>query len=322
MKAKVVVCFEPPAGVLEAAHAAFDIIGQAGDWPMLPSRAIELAQTHQARALLVSGGQAMRADEAKRMPACVKVVATSGVGYDHVDVAAFAARGILTTNTPDVLTFATADFTLLLILAAARRLRQSTEVIDSGWGKKLGQGEMLGLDLHGKRLGILGMGRIGQAVAQRARAFGMEVLYCNRKRLPAEQEVGARYFDTLHAMLPNCHVLSLHAPHNATTTGIIGAREFALLPPDSILVNAARGDLVDENALFAALDSHHLFAAGLDVCRQEPHVDPRFLGHPKVLLTPHVASATRETRHAMGLRALANIQAALSGERPHDTLQA
>lgn len=320
MKAKVVVCFEPPAGVLEAAHATFDVIGRPDDWPLSPQRAIELATTHQAGAVLIAPGQPIRADEAKRMPACVKVVATSGVGYDHVDVTALAARGIYATNTPDVLTLATADFTLLLILAASRRLRESTQFVAHGWGRRLAQAELLGLDLHGKRLGILGMGRIGQAVAHRARAFGMEVLYCNRHRLPPDREAGARYFATLPAMLPLCQVLSLHAPHTAATTRIMGPREFALLPTGSIFVNAARGDLVDEDALLATLDSQHLFAAGLDVCRNEPDADPRLLNHPKILATPHVASATHETRHAMGMRALANIQAALAGERPRDAL--
>lgn len=247
-------------------------------------------------------------------------MATTSVGFDNLNISEFKARGIFATNTPDVLTAATADLTLLLMLGASRRVREHIQTTEKGWGKVLGQAQMLGLDLAGKRLGILGMGRIGQAVAKRAQAFGMQILYSNRRRLPANEENGAKYFESFTDMLPQCQVLSLHAPGTAETEKIMGRKEFALLPKDAIFINVARGTLVDEDALFETLISKHLFAAGLDVCWNEPNPDPRFLNFSNILLTPHVGSATRETRVGMGLRSLANIRQAVQGLNPSDSL--
>jgi hydroxypyruvate reductase len=192
--------------------------------------------------------------------------------------------------------------------------------MESGWRKSFSQSEMLGLKVSGKTLGIYGMGRIGQAVADRARGFGMKVLYCNRKRLPPELEKGATYYSNLHEMLPHCQILSLNAPGTAETKNIMNDQAFALLPDNAVLVNVARGSLVDEEALIRALKSGKLFAAGLDVFAHEPDYDLRLKEFHNVYLTPHMGSATQETRDAMGYRCLENIEQALKGQRPQDSL--
>jgi hydroxypyruvate reductase len=189
-----------------------------------------------------------------------------------------------------------------------------------GWRRGYGLGEMMGQRVWGKTLGILGMGRIGQAMAARARGFGMKILYSGPRRLPAEKEQGAAYFADFREMLPHCQFLSLHAPGGAATASIMNAETFALLPKGAVFVNAARGGLVDEDALISALESGHLFAAGLDVFRNEPDYDLRLSRQPNVFLTPHMGSATVETRNAMGFRALDNIAAVLSDKPPLDPI--
>jgi len=248
----------------------------------------------------------------------VRLIANSSVGYDHMDAAAAKARGILVTNTPDVLTDCTADLAFMLLLAACRRAHEYDALMREGWRKPLGLPDMLGLQPSNKVLGIVGMGRIGRAMAQRARGFGMRILYNNRNRLPLELEQGAEFCPDLDAMLPRCQLLSLHLPGGAETGTLMTAARFALLPEGAVFVNTARGSVVDEEALLDALKSGHLFAAGLDVFRKEPDYDTRFAELPNVFLTPHVASATRETRDAMGMRALDNIAAVMSGRDPID----
>jgi hydroxypyruvate reductase len=248
------------------------------------------------------------------------IAGTSSVGYEHIDVAAAKARGLVVTNTPDVLTDCTADFTFMMLLAAARRGHEYDEVMRAGWRRRFGQGDLLGLRVSGKTLGILGMGRIGRAVARRARGFAIQVLYHSRHRLPTEQEEGARYFADLREMLPHCAFLTLHVPATPDTDRIINAEMLALLPRGAVLVNVSRGALVDEDALYAALTSGHLYAAGLDVFRAEPDYDLRFRDLPNVMLSPHMGSASVETRNAMGFRALDNIAAVLAGRGPIDPL--
>ena len=224
------------------------------------------------------------------------------------------------TNTPDVLTECTADLAFMLLLAAARRAGEYSAIMRDGWRQGHGLGEMLGTRVWGKTLGIVGMGRIGRAVAARARGFGMTVLYCNRHRLPAELERGAEFVPELRAMLPRSQFLSLHAPSGPETQSLMNAETFALLPPGAVFVNTTRGVLVDEAALLAALRSGRLGAAGLDVFRDEPAFDRAFLALPNVFLTPHMGSATVETRDAMGFRALDNIAAVLAGRPAIDPL--
>lgn len=287
---------------------------------LTPAQLLDAAVSHRPDALLVTSGTRVTADLLRGLPDSVRLIATVSVGFDHVDRAALRERGLTLTNTPDVLTDCNADLAFLLILGACRRASEHAAVIRSGWGRPLGMTELLGTRVSGSTLGIVGMGRIGRAVARRARGFGMKVLYCNRNRLPAELEDGATFVAELHEMLPRCRILSLHVPGGADTEGLIGAAELALLPDGAILINAARGSLLDEEALFAALETGHLAAAGLDVFRNEPTIDTRFADHPRLFLTPHVGSATLETRTAMGLRALDNVAAFCAGQVPADVI--
>jgi lactate dehydrogenase-like 2-hydroxyacid dehydrogenase len=315
---RLVVAPSLPADVFHSLAQHFDSVG--GDRDLSADQALELADQRQAEALLVSHYHKMTPEVIARLPASLKILATVTVGYDHIDVPAAKARGLVVTNTPDVLTDCTADMAMLLILAASRRAAEGEQLMRKGWRKSFGMGEFLGRSVSGKRLGIFGMGRIGQALAQRARGFGMTISYCNRRRLPPEQELGARYFAELEAMLPACDIVSINAPATPETDKLFNRRALALLPKGAVLVNTARGKLIDEDALIEALQSGHLFAAGLDVFRQEPDFDLRFAALPNVFLTPHIGSATVETRNAMGFRALDNIAAVCSGGEAIDPL--
>lgn len=319
MKPKLIIAFKTSDDVVQLASESCTVVYSAQE-TLTPVQIIELAVTHQAEALLVTLGQAFGPQDIEQLPDSLKIVATYSVGYDHLNISAFKTKGIWVTNTPDVLTEATANLAVLLMLATARRLPDLTAITQQGWGRVLHSNEYLGLDLNGKNLGILGMGRIGQAVAKRAKAFGMNILYCNRQQLTPELEQGAHFFKDFHEMLPHCQALSLHTPGTPQTVGIMSTREFALLPKNALLVNVARGSLIDEAALLAALNSGHLLAAGLDVCLNEPNPNPFLLSNPNILLTPHVGSATRETRLAMGQRALENIQAVFLNRKPKDSL--
>jgi len=319
MKPRLIVSRQIPVAVAERIRAEFDCPYPEGR-DMTAEEVIALLTETHADALMLTSHLKFTADVIARVPDHVKIAATCSVGYEHIDVAAAKVRGLPVTNTPDVLTECTADLTFLLILAASRRGYEYEAIMRAGWRRGFGLGEMLGTRVWGKRLGILGLGRIGQAVAARARGFGMKVLYSNPRRLPSELEHGAAYFADFRAMLPHCDVLSLHAPLGPATASIMNAKTFALLPNGAVFVNASRGGLVDEDALIDALTSGHLFAAGLDVFRAEPAFDERFAKLPNVFLTPHMGSATVETRTAMGMRALDNIAAVLDGRPPIDPL--
>ncbi|SDO17377.1 NAD(P)-dependent oxidoreductase [Ensifer sp. YR511] len=286
---------------------------------MTPEEVVSHCCAQEIAAILLTARVSMRRDQIDRLPGSVRIIATCSVGYDHVDVAAASERGIVVTNTPEVLTGATADMTMLHILAAARRAREYATTMDQGWRCRLGLNEMLGTDLADKTLGIVGMGRIGRAVALRASAFGMRVAYHDLARSAPDDRYEARFYAELHEMLPECHVLTLHAPGGGGGP-LIGARELALLPQGSILVNVARGELVDEEALIEALVSGQLQSAGLDVFRSEPDYNLRLRDLPNVFLTPHMASATQETRDAMGFRALDNIAQVLAGGEAQDAV--
>jgi lactate dehydrogenase-like 2-hydroxyacid dehydrogenase len=317
-KPRLIVAPGLPDAVFECLPDRFEAIG--GDRNMSVAEAITAVRDRTADALLVSHRHKMTADAILQLPDHVKILATVTVGYDHIDVPAAKARGLIVTNTPDVLTDCTADMAMLLMLAACRRAAEAEQLMRKGWRKSLGMGDFLGLRVTGKRLGIFGMGRIGQAMAKRARGFDMPILYSNRSRLSPDLEQGARYFADLKEMLPQCDILAIHAPASAATDKVINAETLALLPKGAVLVNTARGALVDEEALLAALQSGHLFAAGLDVFRSEPDFDRRFADLPNVFLTPHIGSATVETRNAMGFRALDNIAAVCSGAAAIDPL--
>ena len=273
-----------------------------------------------ADALLVTPTDKLTAEVIGRLPKSVRMIATFSVGYEHIDLNAAKQRGLPVSNTPDVLTDATADIALLLMLGAARRAYEGERAVrDASW-KSWSTTYMLGVHMTGKRLGIFGMGRIGQAVAKRARAFDMQVHYYNRKRLPADQEQGARYHASAEEMLPSCDFLSINAPGGAETYHWLNAERIARLPDKAIVVNTSRGGLVDDVALIAALKSGKLFAAGLDVFENEPNIHPGYRDLPNVFLLPHLGSATVDTRNAMGFKALDNLDAYFAGRALPDRL--
>jgi lactate dehydrogenase-like 2-hydroxyacid dehydrogenase len=271
-------------------------------------------------ALLISSMFKCRADVIDALPASIRMIATFSVGTDHIDIPAAMARGIALSNTPDVLTDATADISLLLMLGAARGASWGGRMMRENKWPPPSLVSPLGLDVSSRRLGILGMGRIGQAVATRARAFGMELHYHNRKRVDANLAHGARFHSRFEDMLPHCDFLSINCASTPETRGIVNAGALSLLPPDAIVVNAARGDIVDDDALIAALKSGKLAAAGLDVFKGEPNFDQRYRELENVFMLPHLGSATKNTRIAMGMKAVDNLQDFFNGKTPRDNL--
>jgi gluconate 2-dehydrogenase len=248
----------------------------------------------------------------------LKVVANMAVGYNNFDIDAFDARGVLATNTPDVLTETTADFGFALMMAAARRMAESERYLREGRWTKWRYDMFTGSDVHGATLGILGMGRIGQAIARRgALGFGMRVIYHNRSRLPAEQEapIGAHYVDKA-TLLAEADHLVLVLPYSRDSHHAVGAAELAAMKPSATLTNIARGGIVDDAALVEALRAGRIAAAGLDVFEGEPQLNPGLLGLPNVVLTPHIASASERTRRAMADLAADNLIQALTGGVP------
>ncbi|WP_076068696.1 2-hydroxyacid dehydrogenase [Sphingomonas montana] len=252
----------------------------------------------------------------------LRLIANFGAGVDHIDLAAARAAGIVVTNTPGVLTEDTADMALALILSVPRRLAEGEKLVRSGSWVGWSPRAMLGHRIGGKRLGIVGMGRIGQAIARRAAPFGLSVAYHNRRRLPAhvEAELGATWHADLDAMLANVDIVSINCPHTRQTHHLIDARRLALLHRQAYLVNIARGEIVAEDALIDALANHRLAGAGLDVFEREPAVDPRLLALQNVVLLPHMGSATFEGRIATGEKTIANIRAWIDGHTPPDTV--
>ncbi|MFQ5959441.1 MAG: 2-hydroxyacid dehydrogenase [Alphaproteobacteria bacterium] len=253
-----------------------------------------------------------------RLPTSVRIIANFSVGYDHVDTEAAKKRGIVVTNTPEVLSDATAELTMLLMIGAARRASEGERLVRAREWKDWSPAFMVGTQVTGKRLGILGMGRVGRVVARRARGFEMAVHYHDVRRVPAEDEQGAIYHETLEDMLPNCDFLTIHCNATPETQGMMNAERFSLLPDGAILVNAARGAIIDDEALIAALSSGKLGAAGIDAYNNEPNIDRRLIELNNTFLMPHIGSATRETRDAMGFRALDNLDAFFAGREPGD----
>ena len=277
-----------------------------------------LALAEGADAILPCHTEHLSAEVIGRLPESVRAIASFSVGVDHVDLAAAKARGVIVTNTPDVLSDATAEIALLLMLGAARRAGEGEALVRTGQWTSWSPEFMVGVQVTGKRLGIVGMGRVGQVVARRARGFDMAVHYHNRRRLAAEVENGAVYHDTLADLLAVSEFLSLHCPATPDTRHLLDAERIAALPDGAIVVNTARGAIVDDAALIAALESGKLAAAGLDVYDGEPGINPAYRGLVNTFLLPHVGSATRETRDAMGFRALDNLDAIFAGREPRD----
>ena len=284
----------------------------ASDMPIpdLPARAAG------ADAILTCPGDTFNAALIGALPDSVKVIATFSVGYEHIDVTAAARRGIAVCNTPEVLSLATAEAALLLILAASRRAGEGERMIRAGRWQGWAPTQLLGVGVADRRLGIFGMGRIGRELARLAGCFGMTIHYRDVTRLPAALEAGATYHHDDATFLAQCEVLSLHAPGGGSTRHWLNAARIAQLPRGAVVVNAARGTLVDDAALIAALQTGQVGYAGLDVYDGEPKVNPGYLALENVVLLPHLGSATVATRDAMGFLALDGIDAVLAGRTP------
>jgi glyoxylate reductase len=252
----------------------------------------------------------------------LKVLANYAVGYNNIDVGAAKAKGIIVTNTPDVLTDATADLTWALILATARRIVEGDRLVRSGRWDGWQPTQLLGLDVSGRTLGLIGMGRIGRAVARRAAGFNMQILYHTRQPVKNLDQQQGWLSRTLNQLLSESDIVSIHVPLSPATTHLIGASQLAVMKPTALLVNTARGPVVDEAALVEALSQRRLAGAGLDVYEQEPSIDPRLLQLDQVVLAPHLGSATLSTRVRMGMICLENIAAVLEGREPPNRIVA
>lgn len=253
-------------------------------------------------------------------PDRLKLIASFGAGVDHIDLVAARARKILVTNTPGVFTEDTADMTMALILSVPRRLAEGEKLMRSGEWEGWKPSGMLGHCIGGKKLGIIGMGRIGQAVARRASGFGLSIVYNNRRQLPpaVEESLNASFIADIDELIQTCDIITIHCPRTPETYGLINAERIAMMKPSTYLINTARGDLIDENALIEALQQEKISGAGLDVYTREPAVDPRLLELKNVVLLPHMGSATFEGREASGERVIANIRVWADGHRPPD----
>jgi len=317
-KPKVVVTRKLPATIEARMGELFDVSLNPDDRPMsFDALAAALADADvlvptitdriDAR-LLAAAGPSLR------------MIANFGAGVDNIDVDAANARGVVVTNTPGVLTEDTADMTLALIMASARRLVEGANTVQAGEFHGWTPTWMLGRRLRGAQLGILGMGRIGQALARRARAFGMDIHYHNRKPVGPriEEELGATYWESLDQMLARVDIISVNCPHTPATYHLLSARRLKVLRPHAIIVNTARGEVIDEAAMANMLAAGELGGAGLDVYEHEPAINPKLLKLPNVVLLPHMSSATVEGRIDMGEKVIVNIRTFLDGHRPPD----
>jgi glyoxylate reductase len=321
-KLLVVVTRRLPDSVEMRMRELFDARLNADDKPMSQAELVEAAKTadvivptvtdHIDRAVLTQSGERLR------------LIANFGNGVDNIDVATAVQRGITVTNTPGVLTEDTADMALALILAVPRRLAEGAQVLTgdrewTGWSPTW----MLGHRIWGKRLGIVGMGRIGQAVARRAHAFGLKIHYYDRRRVASEieDELHATYWESLDQMLARMDIISINCPHTPATYHLLSARRLKLIRPEAYIVNTARGEVIDENALARLIEAGDIAGAGLDVFEHEPAVSPKLVKLAragKVVLLPHLGSATIEGRVDMGEKVIVNIKTFLDGHRPPD----
>lgn len=320
-KPLVVVTRKLPAVVETRMRELFDARLNLDDTPMSQASLVEAMKT--ADVLVPTVTDKIDAGLIAQAGEQLRLIANFGNGVDNIDVASAVQRGITVTNTPGVLTDDTADMTMALILAVARRIAEGARIITddewAGWSPNW----MLGRRITGKRLGIVGMGRIGQALAKRASAFGLSIHYHNRRRLDSriEEALDATYWDSLDQMLARMDVVSVNCPHTPATYHLLSARRLKLMKPDAILVNTARGEIVDESALSRMLEAGELAGAGLDVFEHEPAVNPRLLKlarQHRVVVLPHMGSATHEGRADMGEKVIVNIKTFMDGHKPPD----
>ncbi|MBZ0217032.1 MAG: D-glycerate dehydrogenase [Fimbriimonadaceae bacterium] len=323
-KPRVIVTRKLPDIVETRMRELFDTQLNTDDKPM--SQADLVAAVAEADILVPTVTDQINAAVLSRSGPKLRLIANFGTGVDNIDVGTASNRGITVTNTPGVLTEDTADMTMALILAVPRRLAEGAQFLNSGepwagWSPTW----MLGRRIWGKRLGIIGMGRIGQAVARRAKSFGLQIHYHNRRRLSSEVEdsLEATYWDSLDQMLARMDIVSINCPHTPGTYHLLSARRLKLLRSDAYLVNTARGEVIDENALTRLLENNEIAGAGLDVFEHEPAVNPKLLtlaSSGKVVLLPHMGSATIEGRVDMGEKVIINIKTFMDGHRPPDRI--
>jgi glyoxylate reductase len=296
----------------------FDVTIRDDDSPMTRDQLVEAVKT--ADVLVPTVTDFIDAPLLAQAGENLKLIANYGAGVDRIDVATARQRGILVSNTPGTVTDDTADMTIALILAAVRRVPEGLRVLNDGNWSGWSPTALLGGRISGRRIGILGMGRIGQAVAKRAAAFGMQVHYHNRKRLRPEIEdaLEATYWDSLDQMVARMDVISINCPHTPSTFHLMNARRLKLMKPDAVIVNTSRGEVIDENALTRMLRANEIAGAGLDVFERGHEINPRLKELPNVVLLPHMGSATVEGRQEMGQKVIVNIKTFADGHRPPD----
>jgi glyoxylate reductase len=317
-KPRIVVTRKLPEAVETRMRELFDARLNLDDSPMTQSQLAEAMA--DAEVLVPTVTDRIDAKLIAKAGPALKLIANFGTGVDNIDVKAATERGITVTNTPGVLTEDTADMTMALILAVPRRLVEGVAALEQEQFKGWSPNWMLGHRLQGKRLGIVGMGRIGQAVARRARAFGLQIHYHNRKPVPApiEQELEATYWDSLDQMLARMDIVSINCPHTPATYHLLSARRLKLMKPSAYIVNTARGEVIDENTMAQMLEKGELSGAGLDVFEHEPAVNPKLRKARNVVLLPHMGSATIEGRIDMGEKVIINIKSFVDGHNPPD----
>ena len=296
----------------------FDLEINLEDTVLMPSDIVNRA--NGAEVLFVTATEVVNSDVLRRLQSSLKTIATLSVGYDHIDMAAARSLGIQVLHTPDVLSDACAEIAMLLLLNACRRGYEADRMVRSGSWPGWGPTQLLGMGLTGRRLCVFGMGRIGRAIATRARGFGLAIHYHNRTRLSPELEEDAIYHDTLDSLLGASDIFLIAAPGRPDLKGFLNHDRIARIPAGAVVINISRGDLINDDALIEALQSNHLFAAGLDVFANEPKIDPRYRTLDNIFLTPHIGSATHETRDAMGWLLIRGIEALDNGDVPANLL--
>jgi glyoxylate reductase len=317
-KPLVIVTRKLPAAIETRMRELFDARLNLDDTPMAHEQLVEAMQVCDV--LVPTITDHLDAKLLARAGAQLRLIANYGNGVDNIDVRAATERGIIVTNTPGVLTEDTADMTMALILAVPRRLVEGVKALEAGQFKGWAPTWMLGHRLNGKRLGIVGMGRIGQAVAQRAKAFGLQIHYHNRKPVPAdiEGELEATYWESLDQMLARMDIISIHCPHTPGTYHLLSRRRLRLLKPTAIIVNTARGEIIDEDTLADLIEAGRIAGAGLDVYEHEPAINAKLRRLPNVVLLPHMGSATLEGRVDMGEKVIINVKTFADGHKPPD----
>ncbi len=311
---RLLVTRQFPTDVLARCERDYTCTFNLEDTNWVADELIERAANHDA--IFFSSGNKFTADVIASLPDSIRALSTFSVGHEHIDLPAAKARGVMVSNTPNVLNEATADIAFMLLLSASRRASEADRMVRNGDWVGWAPTQMLGVGMQGKRLAILGMGGIGREVAKRGRAFGMTIHYHNRSALPDDDAKSAVYHRSVDELMKVADFLSINCPMTSEMAKVLNKDRIALLPPNAIVVNSARGGLVDDEALIAALKSGRVFAAGLDVFDGEPNLHPEYRILDNVVLLPHVGSATVETRNAMGFKALDNLDAFFAGAEP------